>query len=338
MRSITRRIDNVTHINKEQLSTLPPPPIAVKIELTANCDFQCWFCATDKNLRDKKRMDFRLYKRLVKEMVGYGVKELGLFYLGESMLYHKLPEAIEYAKEVGMEYVFLTTNGFRADKEKLRKLFNVGLDSLKFSFNYPNRKECMKTTGVDAYHNIVTNIREAYKLRNKWDYNVGIYASTVEYSTDARNEMKEALNKIKPYIDEHYWLPLYNQGGFVKDKTNEMDVAGNTGRADAQVDGQCCWSLFTSAHITYDGLMTACCFDHNGSFIMGDLKYRRFGVIVYSDDFLAVGHAGLMLNRSADSNGDIQARSNRRSGLADLMVMVDKAQIHRSSCRRRRCA
>jgi len=112
-------------------------------------------------------------------MVKYGVKELGLFYLGESMLYHKLPEAIEFAKEQGIEYVFLTTNGFRADKEKLRKLFNAGLDSLKFSYNYPSREVCKESTGVDAYHNIITNIREAWKLRDKWDYDVGIYASSV---------------------------------------------------------------------------------------------------------------------------------------------------------------
>jgi len=285
MKKITERIDNVTHITKEQLNTTPPPPIAVKIELTANCDFNCWFCATRKDLRQKKRMDYRMYKRLVKEMVKYGVKELGLFYLGESMLYHKLPEAIEFAKEQGIEYVFLTTNGFRADKEKLRKLFNAGLDSLKFSYNYPDRETCKKATGVDAYHNIITNIREAYKLRDKWDYDVGIFASTLEYSENAREEMKDALSQIDSYIDEHYWLPLYNQGGFVKDETQNKDVAGNTGRADSMVDGKCCWSLFTSAHITYDGLMSACCFDHDGRFTMGDLRKQTFHECWHSKKF-----------------------------------------------------
>ena len=284
MRKITERIDNITHITEDQLNVLPPPPTAVKIELTADCDFNCYFCATRKDLRDKKRMDFRLYKRLVKEMVGYGVKELGLFYLGESMLYHKLPEAIEFAKQAGMEYVFLTTNGFRADKEKLRKLFNAGLDSIKFSFNYPDREACKRTTGVDAYHNIITNIREARKLRDKWDYDVGIYTSSIEYSPTAKMEMQDALAQIGGYIDQHYWLPLYNQGGFVKDDI-DGDVPGNPGRSNALVDANCCWSLFTSAHITYDGLMSACCFDHDGRFTMGDLKKQSFNECWHSQSF-----------------------------------------------------
>jgi len=96
--------------------------------------------------------------------------------------------------------------------------------------------------------------------------------------------MKMALLQIEEYIDEHYWLPLYNQGGHVEEETVN-DVAGNTGRADAMVDGNCCWSLFTSAHITYDGLMSACCFDHNGKWTMGDLRKQSFHECWHSKKF-----------------------------------------------------
>jgi len=75
---------------------------------------------------------------------------------------------------------------------------------------------------------------------------------------------------------------LYNQAGFVN---VEHDVPGNPGRADALVDPVLCWSLFTSAHITHEGELTACCFDHDRTFIMGDLRTEPFMQCWHSREF-----------------------------------------------------
>jgi len=40
---ITDRVDNITRIPEEYRSALPPAPKSVKIELTANCDFKCFY-------------------------------------------------------------------------------------------------------------------------------------------------------------------------------------------------------------------------------------------------------------------------------------------------------
>ncbi|MGH6660749.1 MAG: SPASM domain-containing protein, partial [Rhodospirillales bacterium] len=34
--------------------------------------------------------------------------------------------------------------------------------------------------------------------------------------------------------------------------------------------------LFTEARVTHDGFLSACCFDHDGRFRMGDLKSQPF--------------------------------------------------------------
>jgi MoaA/NifB/PqqE/SkfB family radical SAM enzyme len=287
MKKITERIDNITSIPSEFRILLPPCPPAVKIELMAACDFKCWFCATKDRLRKQKAMDFGLYEKLIRDMHSSGVKELGLFYLGESLLYPLLEEAILLAKEIGFEYVFLTTNGYSADEEILRKIIDAGLDSLKFSFNYKDRASCLCTTGVDAFDMVVDNIRLAHELREEMGSNIGLYASSVEVSPGKRSEMEDVLELIGPYIDEHYFLPLYNQGGFIKTDS----VAGNPGRADAMRNAIMCWSLFTSAHVTYDGLLTACCFDHDGRFTMGDLKKQSFMDAWHSKAFQALRQA-----------------------------------------------
>ena len=84
---ITDRIDAITRIPPEYRSAGPPCPRSVKIELTARCDFKCFFCATANKLRPAGDMDWDLLRRLLAEMRQDGVEEIGLFYLGESFLY-----------------------------------------------------------------------------------------------------------------------------------------------------------------------------------------------------------------------------------------------------------
>jgi len=162
MNKITERVDNITRIPEDYRTATPPAPKSVKIELTARCDFQCFFCATGFKLRDKLDMDWDLYTRLITEMREAGVEELGVFYLGESFLYKRLAEAIEYAKKtVGYPYVFLTTNGRMATKDRVKECYAAGLDSLKYSFNWANPEQCKEVTRVDAFETVVENIKGA---------------------------------------------------------------------------------------------------------------------------------------------------------------------------------
>jgi len=98
MQRITERIDRITRLDAEHRSATPPMPRSVKIELTARCDFQCFFCASAMRLRDKADIDRDFFRRILREMRALGVEEIGLFYLGESFLCSWLPEAVRFAK------------------------------------------------------------------------------------------------------------------------------------------------------------------------------------------------------------------------------------------------
>ncbi len=279
--SITERIDNITRIPAEYRSALPPPPKSVKIELTARCDYQCFFCATGYKLRQKSDIDWDFYRRIVREMRDAGVEELGVFYLGESFLYKRLPEAIRYAKkEVGFPYVFLTTNGRMTVAERVRACMEAGLDSLKFSFNWADPEQCLEITRVDAFDTVVHNIQEARRVRDEVEaatgHRCGLYASSIHYDGEQQQRMERAVAMIEPYVDEHYWLPLYGQAGLTAGARGTRPVAGNVGRAGNMRDPLPCWAVFTEGHITFDGHLSACCFDHDGRFNMGDLNEQSF--------------------------------------------------------------
>lgn len=281
MEKITKRIDSITRIPEEYRKTICPAPKSVKIELTSRCDLRCYFCATARNMRKKGDIDFDFLRDILSEMRQEGVEEIGLFYLGESMLYEKLVPAIRFAKkELKYPYVFLTTNGRTANINRVYACAFAGLDSLKFSLNAHDRESYKNTTRVDGFREVLENIRTAREaidmVEAETGHKCGLYASSIMFDKEQPARMKPILDEIGQYLDEHYWLPLYNQAGLISYEDDKEPVAGNIGRIGALRESLPCWALFTEGHIREDGMLSACCFDHSGDFIMGDLKKDPF--------------------------------------------------------------
>lgn len=284
--TITEKIDNITNIPKEYRHPVCPAPKSVKIELTGRCNFNCAFCARSQRLRDQQDMDFEFFKNITMEMRESGVEELGLFYLGESFLYPKLGQAVVWAKEVcGFPYVFLTTNGSLATKDKVAALIESGLDSLKFSLNYADAEQFVKIAGVKSklFDALLTNVQDAKGVRDniykRTKHKCGLYASYIAYDGEQAKRMERLVLELEPYLDEIYGLPLYNQAAFVDQLEANLGyrpIAGNVGRVENPVAPLPCWACFTEGHISWDGKLSACCFDHNGAFEMGNLTNTAF--------------------------------------------------------------
>jgi len=277
---ITEKVDLITHIPQSHLGEQIPPPRSVKIELTGLCNFSCNYCARNMKLREMDDMDRTFYERVVKEMQELGVEELGLFYLGESFMVPWLPEAVQYAKDVGFPYVFLTTNGSLATEDKVRSCMKAGLDSIKWSYNYSDGNQLKEIAKVKtSYFDLIKkNVIDAHKVREE-GYDCGLYASYIKYDGEQGKKMEQAIEEIRPYVDEVYCLPLYNQAGFVTEREKALGMEpspGNRGRLENPVSGIPCWALFTEGHISWDGKLVGCCFSHTPDFDFGDLNEQDF--------------------------------------------------------------
>ncbi len=283
---ITNRIDAITKLPPSYMVTKPPCPRSCKIELTARCNFQCRFCARSMRLREQGDMDRRLFERLLLEMREAGVEEIGLFYLGESLLCTWLAEAVFFAKrKAEYPYVFLTTNGSLATPVAVAALIGNGLDSLKFSLNYADEDQFAEITRVKKriYGQIKDNIKAARDVRDAiadgTGHFCGLYASYILYDDDQAVLMAETVEEVRPYVDEIYELPLYNQASLVTEEEKAQGwrpTPGNRGRVGALRNPLPCWACFTEAHITFDGKLSACCFDHTNEFEMADLTEKSF--------------------------------------------------------------
>lgn len=270
--SIAERVDNHTHVPEEKLIAYPPFPDAIKIEVTALCNMQCSYCAQKRSLRPIGNMGKNFLYRILKEAKSIGVKEIGMFLLGESFLVEELPEYIRYAKEeVGIEYIFITTNGSLCTPERLISIIDAGLDSIKFSINAESREKYKEIHGVDCFDKVISNIKwlHEYKIKNHIK-NPRTCVSSIfikEYAEGLENLRK----MITQYVDEFYYLPLYNQAGHINMK-KDTKMVGNPGRLENMVPPIPCWALFNTAKIAWNGWLTACCFDHDASFEIADLN------------------------------------------------------------------
>jgi sulfatase maturation enzyme AslB (radical SAM superfamily) len=280
--SIINRVDNTTHIPSDRLIPNPPFPKSVKIEVTSRCNLSCSYCARAKSGRPSGDMPLPKFEQLVKRLVISGVEEVGLFYLGEPFVLKNIHKYIRVAKKAGVRYVFITTNGTLCDHRMLKLCIDAGLDSLKFSVNAYDRASYDKYHGVDLFDKIIANIKWLHTYKNCNRVKMSTCVSSI-YFPGKEKELSDFKSMIENHTEEFYLLPLYNQGGNVTGNST-----GNTGRLVNGVPPIPCWTLFNCAKITWDGKMTACCFDHSGDFEVGDLNIVSPEEAWNSDKFIAL--------------------------------------------------
>lgn len=300
--SITDRIDNVTKIPPQSLIAKLPAPKAVKIEISPRCNFRCGFCALrTREAQPKRDMDFGLFKRITREMRDEGVEEIGVLYLGESFMNPRLLiDCIAYLKrDLGMPYVFLTSNASMAFPEAVDACMATGLDSLKWSINAADEDQFEKIMGVAGrlFRNALDNVKSAWEIRRDYGYQTGLYASSIRYDGEQQIKMEQLLNeRVLPYVDQHYWLPLYSMGSFAAQREEQLGyrpTAGNQGRIGALREPLPCWSAFTEGHVTVEGKLSACCFDATANWTMGDLNKVSFMEAWNSLQFIQLREAHL---------------------------------------------
>lgn len=277
-RKISDKIDRVTGIPTSHLAEVIPPPLSCKIELTANCNYKCQFCV--KSIRpDNGEMDRKFYSRIIREMRDVGVEELGVFFIGESFLCQWLPDAIKEAKDVGYPYVFLTTNGSAAKPDKVRACMDAGLDSLKFSLNFDSPAQLATIANVSDvnFGKAIENLKAARRIRDEERFDCGLYASSIAFDGEQGERMRAVIEEVQPYVDEAYWLPLFNMRG-ASEAGGMKPIQGNPGRLAKMREPLPCWSAFTEAHITKDGKLVACCFGAglDSNMVMADLNEVSF--------------------------------------------------------------
>lgn len=241
----------------------PPFPGNMLVELTNVCNHKCVFCAHKKMQRKQGFCDKEVMTNIIEQAYELGTREIGFYLAGETLLSNDLEFFVETSKRLGFHYIYLTTNGVYADKQRIRRLCESGLSTIKFSIDAATRETYMKIHGKDDFEIVKRNLFDALLLK-KEGFSLGVFAS---FCVVKSNQKEAALfeEEFGKYLDDTDIDLAMEQGGDTPELVDELvDPTKRLSRIP-------CERIFNRLHVTYEGYLDACCIDTENMLAYADL-------------------------------------------------------------------
>lgn len=244
-------------------------PRNMLIELTNACNDSCLFCANSKCTKTRGIIDRDFAKRILEQAYQLGTREVGFYGTGEPLIDKNLEEYIQYAKSLGYEYIYITTNGALLTEDRAEAIIRSGIDSIKFSINASNAKDYLLIHGVDDFDKVIENLICLDSIRKKNNKNTAIYISYVltRFTYEKKEEFKQKYGR---YVDDIIFYDCLNTGGYMSEEvTPHLSVNQKT---KVYFENDICPMIFKNLYITYEGYLTMCCADIQNYLAVADLK------------------------------------------------------------------
>ena len=245
---------------------MPFPKKNLLIEVTNNCNNKCVFCYNDCMKRNRGFIDKDLCFRVLKEAYELGMREVGFYVTGEPLLDKRLTMFIKRAKEIGYTYIYITTNGILANLDRVKKLYDAGLNSIKYSINASNREDYLLIHGTDNFNKVIKNLSEVYDWKKKNNINIKLYVSYI--TVDLTNKEKEIDKLFKNSCDEYIVMSAINQGGLIPDICS---ISHSKEAINSNFKIPCSYP-FKNIIVTWEGYLTGCCMDFENLLAYADLN------------------------------------------------------------------
>lgn len=270
-------------LNRDVVYNIRPPfPRNMMIELTNICNHNCIFCGYNKMRRKKGQCDKKFIFEIIEQAYSEGTREVGFYMIGEPLLCKELEEYVLKAKELGYTYIYITTNGAMANIDRMKKLLDAGLNSVKFSINAAKKETYKKVHGKDDYEKVRENIYNLSNYVREQKKDVSIFISFIENELN-KNEVEELKREFSSYVDKIYIFPCANQGGGMMELIEKGIVKRNELKKGSEIP---CPMLFNRLHITYEGYLDACCVDTNNYMAVLDLHLVTLKEAWYSNEMI----------------------------------------------------
>ncbi|MDR2408826.1 MAG: radical SAM protein [Bacteroidales bacterium] len=248
--------------------------------LTNICNHRCIFCQYYKNIAKPIKMHKEKGYLFLDQAFNLGVREVSFALIDEPFMSKDLEDYVVYAKNKGLDYVWLNTNGALASKDRIEKLFINGLKSIKFSVNAGKRETYIKVHGKDDFGVVIENINNALKIRDDLAVDVGVFVSFAENSIN-HGEGYLLENILKDKVDKIYIVSAVNQGGGMYEEVQKGLIKNDEmlwSRYKDDKDGKSiltkkiCPYPFKRINITAEGYFTACCADPKNELVVANLN------------------------------------------------------------------
>lgn len=250
-------------------------PRYIDVELTNFCNFRCCFCPTGtKSMRRIKGfMSDVVIEALLSNIEKYNIAGVRFSQWGEPTMHPKYMEIIKKVKDIGAA-VHINTNGSYLDEAQIKKLIDIRLDSIKFSFQGADEGTYNEMREGGDYNHLLDIVKQMYQLRGDKPY------PYIQISTTLTGETIEQINNFKHDIESY--CDYYNIG---YTKLNHLNVA------DMKIDekekekirqlqqrekiqhvySEVCPEAFDKLSVSWNGNVTLCCRDYDGYLVIGNI-------------------------------------------------------------------
>jgi MoaA/NifB/PqqE/SkfB family radical SAM enzyme len=268
---------------------LPYGPIKLHVEPTSLCNLRCIMCPQsldEVQMSDTGFMDMDLYRSIIDQARG-SVREINLFFRGESFLHKRIFEMVRICEEAGI-VAHISTNATMLTEDYIRQLLDSGLSKLTISFDAGQKELYEKMRKGAKFERTLRNtlmlLHEKRLCESSKPYVVmqviHLFGGDRNIQPTVPDDFKRRFEGLP--VDE--WDTFWAHGWAGTMGTGKDDYV-------AAPQGQhyfpCNW-LWKSMAIYWDGTVPACCADFTNEQIVGDLNSDSLMDIWNGPEFLAI--------------------------------------------------
>ncbi len=175
--TLNRYRGDVTQTSKRVMLNLGfvPPPLRITIDITDRCNFQCPTCSKWKADNATNELGTNEWKTAIEKITNLSLFKEIVISGGEPFTRPDIIEILEFAKKKNFT-VGVISNGWLVNKKILKRLNEIGVDSLMVSLN------SLKESAHDESRSASGSFRRIMKLLETWreqPLNIDFYLSTV---------------------------------------------------------------------------------------------------------------------------------------------------------------
>ncbi len=249
-------------------------PFIVHIEITNLCNARCVMCPQSTMKRKLGCMETFLYKKIIDQCKP--LEAVWTFLMGEPLMDKNLPEKIAYAKNAGIRKVGIFTNGSLLTSDLILKLIASGIDHITISFDALTEQTFKEIRPGLNFKQVSMNIENLVKLRRQRNQKVPFIAIEFVKMESNASESESFRKKWEKIVDAVYISSMVNWGG------------ANQAKSASQLSYKIrrpCYMLWRDMVVFVDGRVSLCCYDYEGSVILGDINTQLLKEIWTGEKF-----------------------------------------------------
>jgi radical SAM protein with 4Fe4S-binding SPASM domain len=242
------------------------PPLFPKrfaIESASACNLECPMCPTPGKQRKNGIVVPDFFRTLVDEIAQYGADQLFLHLWGEPLIHPHLGELIRFAADKPtIAETIVSTNATLLTGDRADKVLESGLSCLTLSLDgaTPETYEALRYGA--KFDETMANVSEFLERRRALGKGPRLVFQIIEMQ-QTKDEVADFRRRWEPLLGPRDQISVkpYNQWA---------DHDGVLAKPGIQFRSPCLGFLWDFLAVTWDGKVLPCCFDCEGSMVLGD--------------------------------------------------------------------